>query len=161
MSKIFSQSFLVSLDSKNRVMVPAAFRECLNARAGNTVTEVALQDHEKHACVRVLDVSLIEGMYAKYEQDYGSKLTLEQDEEGARLFSSIVTVSFDTAGRIILAEPLRRLLKFDESQKQVLLLGSGSYFMIWNPDVAEAQFNLDGRITRILDKHGYVRKLAA
>lgn len=122
---LFISKYSNNLDKKGRVSVPASFRSILS---GQSQTSVILYPSIRHRC--------IEGCsYTRLESISKAIATLDPYSEERDAFETIilaesVQLSFDNEGRVILPKPLVSYASLDE---QVIFVGKGEVFEIWNP----------------------------
>lgn len=74
------------------------------------------------------------------------EVSLEEDMTRLRAFSLSTQVQYEDTGRIVLPEDLR---EFAEIESEVLLVGLGTSFQIWNPDLFLEQTD-DERVKKFI-----------
>ena len=126
---MFLSSYENKLDKKGRVSVPATFRAYLTSNGFNSFVAYPSFSHES-----------LEGC----SQDRIEKLsnsidTLNPFEEKRDYFatavlSESVILNFDTEGRVTLPE---KLMSHANIKKDILFVGLGKTFQIWNPNLFE------------------------
>ena len=126
---MFLSSYENKLDKKGRVSVPATFRAYLTSNGFNSFVAYPSFSHEA-----------LEGC----SQDRIEKLsnsidTLNPFEEKRDYFatavlSESVILNFDTEGRVTLPE---KLMSHANIKKDILFVGLGKTFQIWNPNLFE------------------------
>ena len=126
---MFLSSYENKLDKKGRVSVPATFRAYITSNGFNSFVAYPSFNHEA-----------LEGC----SQDRIEKLsnsidTLNPFEEKRDYFatavlSESVILNFDTEGRVTLPE---KLMSHAKIKKDVLFVGLGKTFQIWNPNLFE------------------------
>ena len=126
---MFLSSYENKLDKKGRVSVPATFRAYITSNGFNSFVAYPSFNHEA-----------LEGC----SQDRIEKLsnsidTLNPFEEKRDYFatavlSESVILNFDTEGRVTLPE---KLMSHSKIKKEVLFVGLGKTFQIWNPNLFE------------------------
>jgi len=126
---MFLSSYENKLDKKGRVSVPATFRSYLNSLGYNGFISYPSFNH-----------SALEGC----SQDRIEKLsktidTLNPFEEKRDYFatsvlSESVSLQFDSEGRVLFSE---KLLEHAKIKKDILFVGLGRTFQIWEPKTFE------------------------
>ncbi|MCM1544704.1 MAG: hypothetical protein NC110_05325 [Ruminococcus sp.] len=125
----FTGSYEHNLDSKNRVFVPAKFRDMLGESFVIRVkpsryphvecfTEQAFEEKVKAEVAPFTDESMRERMLF-----------------ASRSNASVVTV--DSQGRICITS---KILKYSKIEKESLFIGMGEYVQIWNPEIYDDYF---------------------
>lgn len=122
---MFRGCHILSLDNKGRLAVPSRFRERLGGDDSMVIT------------IKPIDPCLL--LYPMPEWlSLESKLSALSDfEEQQRVTKQMILghacdCSFDSAGRVLLAAPLRDYAKLG---KQVALVGLGNRFELWSEEV--------------------------
>lgn len=129
---MFRGAASLSLDVKGRLAVPAKHRDALQAQcAGNLV----LTAHP-HRCLLLYPQPAWEPIQSKL-------MALSSfDKQSSALQRLLVgfaeDVSMDSAGRLLISPALR---EFAGLEKQVMLVGQGSRFELWNVDAWRAQLD--------------------
>lgn len=125
MTIVFRGVNILSLDSKGRVAVPAKYRAELNDSCqGHLIVTV---DKGQHLL-----------MYPRHEWEQVEQklMSLPSINEKVRLMQRLLVghateVDMDGNGRVLLPPPLRKYAKLE---KQVVMLGQGNKFEIWDED---------------------------
>ncbi len=133
---------LVSVDAKNRLSVPASFREVIEARSGARVVLVA--PHEREACLIGYDRARAARLQELIERRFGDDFGPERDDFARIAFGASEPAHWDDTGRIVLSPTMKEL---GEIGRQCIFLGAGDYFELWNPE-------------RLLEAKGQDRRLA-
>lgn len=149
-AKVFSQKYLVSLDGKNRASLPAAFRDVITRRTGEKCTSVVLDAHPQLQCLRGYAPDYLDDLQNGLDTRFGIGISLEKEQAGAELFSSIEECGLDEGGRFVVSEVFRRHIG---AKKDLLFQGVGGSFLIWHPQTAVEQFDPNGQIKQFLDTH--------
>ncbi len=129
---MFRGATSLSLDVKGRLAVPAKHRDALQTQcAGNLV----LTAHP-HRCLLLYPQPAWEPIQAKM-------MALSSfDKQSSALQRLLVgyaeDVAMDSAGRLLISPTLR---EFAGLEKQVMLVGQGSRFELWNVDAWRAQLD--------------------
>ena len=110
-----------SLDSKDRLTVPARYRQVLGDRFYIT------KGFEK--CLIVLTETSFSAMYLSLED---KSLTDPKARELRRyIFSNAYDLDIDNAGRVLIPRDLRAAVNITG---EVILVGAGNYAEVWAPD---------------------------
>lgn len=115
----------LNLDVKGRLAVPARHREALTERCAGHVVITADADR----CLLVYPLPDWELIQQKLEGL--SNLDARVRELQRRLIGFAVDVDMDGAGRILISPALREYANLD---KEVVLVGQGKKFELWNQD---------------------------
>jgi len=117
---MFTSSYNHNIDAKNRLFIPAKFREKLGE-------EVVISQGVRKNCLKVCSVA----EWDKYLKSIEAKFDKADSEFLLRVINGTsITVPFDTAGRVQLTVDL---IKFASLEKrQVVIVGCGEYAEIWN-----------------------------
>lgn len=124
---MFQGASELSLDAKGRFAVPTKYRDALQSGGGGVV----LTAHPDR-CLLLYSRTVFEPIGAKISQ-------LSSFNEQARWWQRLL-VGFaeelepDGSGRLLISPSLR---KFADLKKQVMLVGQGSHFEIWDVAVWE------------------------
>ncbi len=131
-----------TLDSKDRLTVPAKYRELLDDGA------YVMQGLDKN--LMVLTEAAFQVVYKRITQ---MSITDPLARDLRRLiFSTAAQTEVDKSGRILLQKFLRDLV---ELGSEVILVGQGDYFEIWSPDEWQK------RMSRIQDTEANAQRYAA
>lgn len=118
---MFLGQYLHSLDSKDRLTVPARYRQVL----GDCL--YVTKGFEK--CLIALTESSFNAMYLSLQD---KTLTDPKARDLRRLiFSNAYLLEIDNAGRVLIPKDLRLSVNIND---EVLLVGAGNYAEIWAPD---------------------------
>lgn len=117
---MFLGQFIHSLDTKNRLTIPASFRGMLDDGAYIT---------------QGLDPNLMVLTPSSFETLYGRVNELSMTDPKARdlkrlIFANAAQVKLDSAGRILIPQFLREVAGLDGT---ALVVGVGKHFEIWSP----------------------------
>jgi MraZ protein len=151
---VFISRFMPVLDSKGRFSLPPAFRDCLEARSA-TRTQLLIAEHPQHAALRCFDVGHASKLLSSIETKFGDDISAPQEQKSYELLSSLTDCSIDGGGRIILDDIFRSATGIHED---VLCLGMGHYFELWNPDTAVATIDSNGALKRYVEMQRASRK---
>jgi len=115
----------LNLDSKGRLAVPARHRDALIERCGGHLVITADADH----CLLIYPLPDWELIQQKLEGL--SNLDARVRELQRRLIGFAVDVDIDGAGRVLISPALRQFAQLD---KNVVLVGQGKKFELWNQE---------------------------
>ena len=126
---MFLSSFENKLDKKGRVSVPATFRSHLNSMGYNGFISYPSFNHSAlEACSqdRIEKLSKTIDSLNPFEEkrDYFATSVLSESEN----------LQFDTEGRVSLS---KKLLKHAKIKNNILFVGLGKTFQIWEPNIFE------------------------
>ena len=124
----FSGEYLSSLDAKNRVNIPAKFRQSLSEDNDNTFVATRGQD----PCIWIYPIKewkKIEDELRKLSSISGTHRTFIR-----QIARSATPSTCDKQGRIIISPSL---LSYAGLNKETLILGMINKIEIWNPDTLE------------------------
>ena len=126
---MFLSSFENKLDKKGRVSVPATFRSHLSSMGYNGfITYPSFNHAALEACSqdRIDKLSNTIDSLNPFEE--------KRDFFATSILSESVNLQFDTEGRVSLTE---KLLKHAKIKKDILFVGLGKTFQIWEPKIFE------------------------
>jgi MraZ protein len=134
---VFSGTFRNTLDSKNRVSVPAPFRTILkrNSHAGEGAECATMYLRRSHLfdCIEGWTEIGFEGMN-EAEGDGDEQFPSDHDDFTVAMFSDAEHLRADPDGRIVLPAGL---VDFARLEKVALFIGSRHIFQIWEPEAGE------------------------
>ncbi len=130
------------LDAKNRVSLPADFRDVLAERSANR-NEVMLDGHPDWPALRGYDIRYSETLQHVLDEKHGEGLSLDKELDAIDLFGSVETCGLDANGRFVMGDWLRSKAELD---RELLFIGLGTHFLVWNPDRAIAIIDKKGAI---------------
>ena len=126
---MFLSSYENKLDKKGRVSVPATFRSHLNSMGYNGFISYPSFNHSAlEACSqdRIEKLSNTIDSLNPFEE--------KRDYFATSILSESVNLQFDTEGRVSLTE---KLLKHANIKSNILFVGLGKTFQIWEPKIFE------------------------
>ena len=126
---MFLSSFENKLDKKGRVSVPATFRSHLSSMGYNSFISYPSFNHSAlEACSqdRIEKLSITIDSLNPFEE--------KRDYFATSILSESVNLQFDTEGRVSLTE---KLLIHAKIKSNILFVGLGKTFQIWEPKVFE------------------------
>ena len=126
---MFLSSYENKLDKKGRVSVPATFRSHLNSLGYNGfITYPSFNHSALEACSqdRIEKLSNTMNSLNPFEE--------KRDYFATSVLSESVNLQFDTEGRVSLTE---KLLNHANIKNNILFVGLGKTFQIWEPKIFE------------------------
>ena len=126
---MFLSTYENKLDKKGRVSVPASFRSYLSNLGYNGVVcypSFNNQSIEAWPQDRIEKISNAIDSLNPFEE--------KKDYFATSILSESINLQFDNEGRIILTS---KLLKYSKIKNNVLFVGQGKTFQIWEPAVFE------------------------
>ena len=127
----------LNLDSKGRLAVPARHRDALIERCGGHLVITADADH----CLLIYPLPDWELIQQRLEGL--SNLDARVRDLQRRLIGFAVDVDMDAAGRVLISPALRQYAQLD---KNVVLVGQGKKFELWNKDSWDQFIETAGRL---------------
>ena len=125
---IFLSSFYGIIDSKNRVSIPSPFRSIIKSSKEKTFIFKSL----KYDCLEIHLSSKINSLFKNFdEKDFFSK---KNDHFKTAILSDLEEITIDKEGRFIVKEHLQ---KFSKLSKDILYIGKGNHFEIWEKKLGE------------------------
>ncbi len=144
---LFIGNALNGIDAKNRVSVPAAFRDVLAARSDARTLIVA--PAERADCLVGYDPTYPAKARAELEARFAGDFGPARDDHFRATFGAAEKVPLDDNGRIILSAAMKDAGEID---RVALFWGMGNTFEMWNPLRFVARPGLDPRIVRIVQR---------
>lgn len=138
---------LNAVDAKNRLSVPSAYREVIEARSSSRAVVVA--PHERDRCLVGYDRARSARLQELIERRFGDDFGPERDDFARLSFGTSEVLPYDDNGRVILSPTLKEL---GEIERLAFFLAAGDYFEIWNPHVLLEAKGHDQRLARIVRK---------
>jgi MraZ protein len=126
----FSGTFINKTDKKNRVSVPAKFRQLITL---NGVHAFFLRPSFTHACLEAVQHSVMDEVAAALARL--GPLSPERAALSTMLFAEASEILMDPEGRISIPDSLREFAKIGED---VVFAGLGDKFQLWEPAAFEA-----------------------
>ncbi len=120
------------LDAKGRVSVPAPFRTALRSGSEDGAAALVLRPSHTHPCVEAWPAAVFQSLATPLDRlDLFSEA---HDDLAASLYADAWPVEADREGRIVLPETLAAHASLRD---QVVFMGLGRIFQIWEPAAAE------------------------
>lgn len=123
---MFLGQYRHNLDSKDRLTIPARFREELEDGA------YLAEGFDRNLMI------LPEGEFQRIAERVKQMSMTNPNTRLLRrkIYSTAIKVDLDKAGRVLIPQFLR---EFAGLEGEVILVGTGEYFEIWSPDLWETQ----------------------
>lgn len=144
-AEFFHGYALNAIDAKNRLSVPAAFRDVILARSEARAVVLAISEHSP--CLIGYDSRRSAKLQADLETRFAGDWTPTRDAQARLAFGASEHVGMEDTGRIILSPTLKDMGELD---RHAFFLGAGDYFEIWNPRLLLEVPGLDARVARIV-----------
>ena len=137
---LFLSTSLNKIDSKSRVSVPSHFRNSLRNQSFSGI--IAFPSYSNSS----IDACGIDRMESIANSlDDGVSYSKEEYELISLYFSEAEKLPFDKDGRVIIP---KKLLEHAKIKKNVLFVGLGPTFQIWEPKLYNERKNLTIRIAK-------------
>ncbi len=130
-STLYVGSVLQGVDPKGRVVIPADFRDVIEARSGKRT--VFFSPHETLPCLQAFDETWVNELDAEIrkQQDAGADAAAVRRQREA-IFADAERAAFDPAGRVNIPDFYRNDVKIGS---WAVFAGAGPVFNIWAPEV--------------------------
>lgn len=136
---------LNAVDAKNRVSIPAGYRDVIAQRADDAAVVVA--PSERAPCLIGYDTNHSARLQGQLETRFADDWSEARDDSARLAFGTSEKLPYDATGRIILSPTLKELGDID---RLAFFIAAGDYFEIWNPDVLLETKGSDARLARIV-----------
>jgi MraZ protein len=123
----FLSTFEYKVDTKGRVSVPSQYRDSLKSENKSDFSGAILYQSIKNGCIEGSDMNRIQKMSEIIDE---MEDTPEKDVYAQVILGGASQLPFDSDGRIVLPENLRR---FAEITDRAVFIGKGQVFEIWEP----------------------------
>jgi MraZ protein len=120
------------LDAKGRVSVPASFRAALKHPETGISGQLVLRPSHQHNCIEAWPDSVFAALSEPLNRL--DMFSPAHDDLAAALYADAFPVEPDKEGRIVLPA---HLVEFAGITGQVVFMGMGRTFQIWEPEAAE------------------------
>lgn len=147
---------LNAVDLKNRLSIPAEFRDTIMARSGTK--DVYIGPANQIDCLIAYDKSHAAKLQARLDARELDENTLEGALSATFAFGSATALKIDEAGRIVITAGLKDL---GDISGHVWFVAGGNWFQMWNPWRYLEQPGLDPRMARILRREMAAKGLPA
>lgn len=142
-TRFYSGSALNGVDGKNRLSVPASFREAVEARSA--ARAIVLSPHPRMACLVGYDRSHFARLAEQAERRFADDFGDAREDFLRETFGTAEDVPYDDNGRIILPAILKDMGGIGAL---AFFVGASDYFELWSPDAflaAKGEESLVGR----------------
>lgn len=146
--KFYRGNALNALDGKNRLSVPASFREVAEARAAEKA--IILAPHRSQPCLIGYDNSYFARLETEIERRFGDDFGPERESFVQDAFGASEVFTYDETGRIALSASLKELGGLD---RHAFFIGLGDHFLLWDPQAFLAANGAEGAVARQLAFH--------
>ncbi len=139
---------LNTVDAKNRLSIPADYRDVIVARSGTKELFIG-PGHGGADCLMAYDKSYDAQLIADHRARHGAGTDRARYDEASLLFGAASPAKIDDAGRIVLSNTLKEL---GDINGHVWFVAGGDWFELWNPWRFLERSGLDPRMVRILSR---------
>ena len=154
MSDYFISCALNAIDGKNRLSIPADYRQVIVARTGSK--DLRLAPSRNATCLVGFDKDRPDQLMADHRARFAGENSRERDRDATQIFSGITALVIDEAGRVVLPPVLKRLRKLEN---HAFFIGLGDYFEMWDPWVYLAAEDADEVALETLREEMLAKKL--
>ena len=120
---IFISSFTGIIDKKNRITIPANYKNTIKKNNEKLYLFKSL----KNKCLEIYLENKINSIITSIEEDdFFSK---KKDYARTAILSDLEEISIDKEGRLVLKEDHKI---FSGIKKDIIYIGKGNYFEVWN-----------------------------
>lgn len=138
---IFLSTYSSKLDDKGRASVPVAFRNILEALGGEPF--VYAYPSFVNECIEVCTTERI--LFLERSIDSMETFSQQRDIMATAILAACQPLCIDNKGRISLSE---RLLEFAGITKDLLFVGKGKTFEIWQQEKFDTYYNYSRNIAK-------------
>ena len=125
---LFLSQYVNKIDKKGRVSLPSSYRKVLPKQSKN---DLILFKSIKFSAVDGCSYERINKIAERIDKlDIFSD---DQDDFSTSIFSEIIPTKIDNEGRFLIPELLK---KYSNIVDEVIFIGQGNYFQIWEPKAA-------------------------
>ena len=157
MSQAFFHGYaLNAVDAKNRLSVPAEFRDAIMLRSDSR--DLYVGPAPGIDCLIGYDQAYAANLQARLDRQENDEETAEGAFRSTFLFGSAAPLKFDDAGRVVLTAGLKDL---GDITSHVWFVAGGNWFQLWNPYRYLEQTGIDPRMFRILRREMEAKGLPA
>ncbi len=134
---MFRGAVLLSLDAKGRVAVPTKHRLALCPADTDAATNHLVLTAHPHRCLLLYP----QLAWSPIESKLMRLSSFDKQSSGLQrlLVGHAEDLELDSAGRLLVSSTLRQFANLD---KQLMLVGQGSHFELWNVEAWHAQLEL-------------------
>lgn len=128
MSEFFISCALNVIDGKNRLSIPADYRQVILARTGTK--DLRLAPSRNATCLVGFDKDRLDQLNADHRARFAGQNGRAPEIGATQIFAGTVALTIDDAGRIVLPPTTKRLRKLEN---HAFFVGLGDFFEIWDP----------------------------
>ena len=154
-SEYFISCALNVIDGKNRLSIPADYRQVIAARTGSK--DLRLAPSRNATCLIGFDKDRLDQMMADHRARFAGQNGREAERGATQIFAGTVAMTIDDAGRIVLPPATKRLRKLEN---HAFFVGVGDFFEIWDPWVYLAAEDADEVALELLREELALKKLS-
>ncbi len=125
--RLFISTYTNKVDAKGRASVPSSFRDVLKAKE---LSSVVLFRSFTNNCLEGCGADYISDLHDSIESNL-DEFSEEKEALSVAVFGGSIELSIDGDGRIVLP---KNLLDEVGINSQIVFVGKGKTFQIWNPD---------------------------
>ena len=125
---LFVSQFSNKIDKKGRISLPSLFRNALPKSSKN---EIILFKSLKYKAIEACSSERINQISERI--DALDIFSDDQEDFSTSIFSEIIPTNIDKEGRFQIPDQLKNYSNID---KEVMYIGQGHYFQIWEPTAA-------------------------
>lgn len=156
MSNEFFLGFgLNAVDAKNRLSIPADYRDALTSRGSDKSLYIG-PGHGGADCLVAYDKRYVSQAAREHAERFGSTSERARFDAAGLLFGTAAPVKIDEAGRIVLSTAMKSL---GEIGSHVWFVGGLEWFELWNPWRYLVRPDLDARVVRLVSAELVARGL--
>jgi MraZ protein len=142
---LFHGYALNAVDAKNRLSVPASYRDIIEQRGGGRALIVS--PHERAPCLIAYDKGRSARLQSQLESRFDNQYDDARDSFARLSFGASEQIPYDDNGRIIVSAMMR---DFGEIDRFAFFLATGDFFEIWNPQTLIDHPATDPRVARLV-----------
>jgi MraZ protein len=140
--EIFVSRYVLPLDAKRRVSLPAKFRDVVERLSGQR-SMVLAAEHNDFPALKFYQPLHAQKIYQSLVNAHGDDFSAEAETAALSKLSTLQEVSVDGGGRIILNDDM---IKYMGAKDDVLCLGAGAHFLMLSPDAALKYIDADNKM---------------
>ena len=138
---------LNAVDAKNRLSIPASYREVIERRGDGRALIVS--PHERAPCLIAYDRGRSIRLQTQLEARFDNQYDDARDSFARLSFGASEQIPYDDNGRIIVSAMMR---DFGEIDRFAFFLAAGDFFEIWNPQTLIEHPSTDARVAKLVKR---------
>jgi MraZ protein len=154
-SEYFISCALNVIDGKNRLSIPADYRQVIFARTGTK--DLRLVPSRNAICLNGFDKDRFDRLMADHNARFAGQNDRAPERAKTQIFAGAAPMAIDDAGRIVVPDTLKRLRKLTN---YAFFVGLGDFFEIWDPWVYLAADDADEVVLELLREEMTLKKLS-